>query len=181
MTSSAATTSSGSPAAKASAPGAVSAASASATTSVQRPKATLTPAEQALLDQARAGRTPRLVSPTGARVDVGLWFRSGRVWIAAFDGGAVTLFAAGPRPFVQSAQPHELTTSFYSHLSGELVCVPAPELTVRSLPMGPSDGWKFLDVIHNGKPAVGGGQSASASAAASAANAAKPAAPAASV
>lgn len=154
MTSSAAPTSSGPVA-----PG-VSAAKVSPASSSTRPQAReLTSDEQALLDRARAGRTVKALVLTGARVDVGLWFRHRRVWLAAFDG-AIALFAAGPRPYLQTASGEELATTFYSHLSGELVCVPAPELVVRSLAMGPAEGWRMLELIL-GTAAGGSGASGS--------------------
>jgi len=80
-------------------------------------------------------------------IDVGLWFRWRRIWVCGTDDRLV-LFAEGPRPYVQTAAYRELRTSFYSHPSGELVCVPAPELAVHSLAMGPAAAWRLLGLIH---------------------------------
>ena len=80
-------------------------------------------------------------------IDVGLWFRWRRIWVCGTDDRLV-LFAEGPRPYVQAASYRELRTSFYCHPSGELVCVPAPDLAVHSLAMGPAVAWRLLGLIH---------------------------------
>lgn len=137
------------------APAGAAAASSSAPAVPGSPDAiALGPGEAQLLETARAGRPVLALARTGARADVGLWFRARPVWIAVFPDG-IALLASGPRPFLQTASGAQLSTSFYSHLSGELVCVPAPELEIRSLPMGPALGWRLLNLIRAACAAAG--------------------------
>ena len=84
---------------------------------------------------------------TATRVDVGLWWRWRAVRVLACQD-ALVLLADGPRPFVQTAAYSELSTSFYSHRSAELVLVPAPTLSVRSLSLPPGKAWELLRIIH---------------------------------
>jgi hypothetical protein len=103
----------------------------------------------ALLLSKSVGRWPvRVLVETATGIDVGLWFRWRRIWLCATDHRLI-MVADGPRPYVQSVTYDRLQTSFYCHLSGELVLVPAPELGVRSLLIGPIDGWKILRLIFN--------------------------------
>src|SRR6188768_819118 len=83
-------------------------------------------------------------------IDVGLWFRWRRIWVCGTDDRLIFL-AEGPRPYVQTAMYSAMTTSFYSHPSGELVCVRAPELIVHSLAMGPAAAWRLLGLIHGAR------------------------------
>jgi hypothetical protein len=92
-------------------------------------------------------------------IDVGLWFRWRRIWVCGIEDRLI-LLADGPRPYAQSAMYHELRTSFYSHPSGELVCVPAPELAVHSLAMGPAAAWRMLGLIHGTVRASAGSMAA---------------------
>ena len=66
--------------------------------------------------------------------------------MAGFDD-RLLVFAEGPRPYIQTAAYSELSTTFYSHASGELVCVPADDLVVRSFGMSPAEGWRFLTLL----------------------------------
>jgi hypothetical protein len=84
---------------------------------------------------------------TATRVDVGLWWRWRAVRVLACPD-ALVLLADGPRPFVQRAAYSELTTSFYSHRSAELVLVPSPSFVmVRSLSLPPGPAWELLRII----------------------------------
>ena len=108
----------------------------------------LSPAAQRLLAQT-VGRWPvRVLVESTTGLDVGLWFRWKKIWVCATDHRLI-LFADGPRPFVQEVTYDRLQTTFYCHLSGELVFVPAPEMGVRSIAIGPSSAWKILGLIFN--------------------------------
>lgn len=111
--------------------------------------ALLTDSQRALFERGARGDAPRALALSRARIDVGLWLRWRRIWVAGFDD-RLMVFAEGPRPYLQSAPYAELSTSFYSHASGELVCVPADGLVVRSFGMSPAQGWRFLTLIRRG-------------------------------
>lgn len=110
-----------------------------------------------LLDILRQGADTAEVKhlvQTRTRFDVGLWLRGRRVWLAATSDRLVA-FADGPRPYMQSVPLSELTTSFYCHMSGELVCVPSGVLEIRSFAMDPDEAWRFLTLIHLAPNATG--------------------------
>lgn len=107
----------------------------------------LSPAAQKLLAE-NVGRWPvRVLVESCTGIDVGLWFRWRKIWVVATDHRLV-LLADGPRPYVQHVAYDRLQTSFYCHLSGELVFVPAPEMGVRSIKIGPAAAWKILGLIY---------------------------------
>lgn len=106
----------------------------------------LTPSQRALFERGARGQAVRAMVLSKARIDVGLWLRWRRIWVAGFDD-RLLVFAEGPRPYIQSALYSELSTTFYSHASGELVCVPADDLVVRSFGMSPAEAWRFLTLM----------------------------------
>lgn len=110
-----------------------------------------------LLAVLRQGVDPAQVKhlvQTRTRFDVGLWLRGRRVWLAATEDRLIA-FADGPRPYMQHAPLADLATSFYCHMSGELVCVPAGLLEVRSFAMDPDEAWHFLTLIHRASNVAG--------------------------
>lgn len=107
----------------------------------------MTAGEQCLLDAAARGETPAVVLPTGTTVDVGQWFRNGRVWIACF-AGRVAVFAAGKRPHTEEIPVAELGKSFYNFLTGELALAPAPAAKVCRLKLAPLAANKVLEQIN---------------------------------
>lgn len=119
------------------------------TTVTRTPPAT--PSARRLHDRlAELGIDPSQASVnflTATRVDVGLWWRWRPLRVLACPQ-VLLLLADGPRPFVQTAAYSELATSFYSHRSAELVLVPAPMLSVRSLSLPPGKAWELLRIIH---------------------------------
>ena len=107
----------------------------------------MTAAEQRLLTAAARGETPGVLLPTATRVDVGQWFRNGRVWAACLTG-RVAVFAAGKRPYAEEIPVAELGKSFYNFLTGELALAPAPAAKVRRLKLAPLDANKILEQIN---------------------------------
>ena len=105
------------------------------------------PAEQLLLDAVAGGETPAVLLATDTRVDVGQWFRSGRVWVAGLAERVVVL-AAGPRAHCEVLPRPELGKSFYNFLTGELVLAPAPAATVHRFKMAPLAAQQLLEQIN---------------------------------
>ncbi|MEI7436282.1 MAG: hypothetical protein WCL16_05700 [bacterium] len=104
--------------------------------------------EQRLLNELAAGRPVAALVLTGTTVDVGSWFKKGRV-VGVWVGGEWTMFAAGQRPFVEKVSPRLLAASVYNHIIGKLVLAPAPEVRLRQLRMSPLDAVRALRWILN--------------------------------
>ena len=85
--------------------------------------------------------TPILTLATDTKVDVGQWFRSGRVQIACY-AGRVVLSAPGKRPYREEIPATELGKSFYNFLTGELVL-----MTGCRLKLAPLEAQKVLELI----------------------------------
>src|SRR5207244_9944251 len=85
--------------------------------------------------------TPILTLETGTRVDVGQWFRGGRVSLACFPG-RVVLSAPGKRPYREEIPAAELGDSFYNFLMGELVLTKGCRLKLE-----PLEAQKILEQI----------------------------------
>ena len=99
-----------------------------------------------LLDSQGIGK-PVALFRTGTRIDGGKWFVGSSVWVAVMEDRLV-LLADGPRNFVQQIPHPELNKSFYSLVSGELVCLPAIQLEeVRSLKMSTEQAREVLTTI----------------------------------
>lgn len=96
-----------------------------------------------LLAQLAAGRRVDLLVRTGTTVDVGEWFRRGRICGMWLDGAWV-MFAAGKRPFVATVAAASLGGSLYNHMVGALVLAPAPDVQVRELTMTPLEASRVL-------------------------------------
>lgn len=84
---------------------------------------------------------PRLTLTTDTRVDVGHWFRRGRVLLTVWPG-RVELFAAGKRPYREELPVGELTGSFYNFLTGELVLTKG-----RRFKLAPLEAQRVLEQI----------------------------------
>ena len=107
----------------------------------------MTTGEQRLLATVTRGEPLLVVLETGTTVDVGQWFRNGRVWIACF-AGRVAVFADGKRPYVEEIPVAELGKSFYNFLTGELALAPAPVARLRRLKFAPVAANKILEQIN---------------------------------
>ena len=108
----------------------------------------LTQAEKQLLDKVAAGRPVMALVRTGTTVDVGEWFRRGRV-VAVCLNGEWVMFAPGLRPFVEKVETRLLTASSYNQIVGELVLVPAHGAQLRQLKMSPLEAGRALRSILN--------------------------------
>lgn len=106
-----------------------------------------------LLESQGIGSPLELIR-TGTKIDTGRWFVSSPVWVAALPDRLV-LVAEGPRNFLQQVPHVELGTSFYSEVSGELVCVPAPQLSeVRSLRMSLEQARQLLAIMRANQASI---------------------------
>jgi hypothetical protein len=106
-------------------------------------RAALSKAERAFLDKLAAGQSVAALVRTGTTVDVGEWFRRGRV-VGVCWGDEWVMFAVGRRPFVERIPTRALTASVYNHLVGELVLAPAPEARLKQLRMSPVEAGRVL-------------------------------------
>jgi hypothetical protein len=96
------------------------------------------------VDEAAGGVPVDFLLLTRSRVDVGQWFRQGRVW-AACAGQRLLIAAVGRRPFLDAVPVREARASLYNPITGELVLAPAPEARLRTLRMTPLEGWKLVE------------------------------------
>jgi len=103
-------------------------------------------AERRLLEEACGAGTEQFVLLTRSRVDVGQWLSRGRLWLAWTDG-ALLLFAAGKRPFVERLAASDLTESLYNPVTAELVLLPAAAARQRNVRLAPVEGWNLLKRI----------------------------------
>ena len=121
-----------------------------ATTAVSAVLAQLKPAERQWLAEIGGGPAPALLLPSGTTVDVGQWFRGGRVWVACVPG-RVALFAHGGTPYRELIAVAELDQSFYNFLTGELALAPAVP-TVRRVKLSPVEAQQVLSHINRKDP-----------------------------
>jgi len=84
---------------------------------------------------------------TEARVDVGLWRGSGRLWAFALRHD-LALVAHGPRPVAERIPYTLLRQSTYNPVTGELALAPGPHHHVRGLRMPPLEGYQMLAQIY---------------------------------
>jgi len=95
---------------------------------------------------SRPGDAQARVFRTGTRVDTGGWFRQGRV-LAMLDGGALTLSADGPRPFVERISLTLLRKSLYNAATGEVDLAPATGARLQRLKLDPARGRDLVCVL----------------------------------
>jgi hypothetical protein len=108
----------------------------------------LSRAEQQLLDEVAAGRPVAVLVRTGTTVDVGEWFRRGRV-LGVCAGGEWVMLAPGKRPYVERVATPLLAASVYNPLVGKLVLAPAPGVQLRQLRLSPLEAGRALRWILN--------------------------------
>jgi len=107
----------------------------------------LTDAERELMHQQIGQEEPEHLLRTRTRVDVGMWFRNGRIWVCRMADSLV-LFAHGRRSW-RTRIPHTgLLRSRYNHVTGELLLAPRAERRVDSLRMPPLEGLAVLKQIY---------------------------------
>ena len=83
---------------------------------------------------------------TRTRVDVGMWFRKGRVW-ACMQRTELILLAQGERPWVQRIAYESLRESRYNHVTAEVALGPGEDLPLGSLRVRPLEGIELLTSI----------------------------------
>jgi hypothetical protein len=92
------------------------------------------------------------VQRTRTKVDVGGWFRKGRVCICLLANEAVIL-AKGKRPYVERIPLQRLRESQYNHVTGELMLAPDGATQISGLKVPPLEGLQILAQIHQTSPA----------------------------
>ncbi len=83
---------------------------------------------------------------TRTRVDVGMWFRKGRVWVCPMSAELV-LIAEGTRSYVSRIPYDQIDHSRYNHVTGELVFAPNEDLEVKSLRITPLEALELLRYV----------------------------------
>ncbi len=115
------------------------------------PRAALSSAERRLAQGLLADDEVLAAVLTEARVDVGLWRGSGRLWAFALRHD-LALVAHGPRPVAERIPYGLLRQSTYNPVTGELALAPGPHHRVRSLRMPPIEGYQMLAQIYADAP-----------------------------
>lgn len=100
-----------------------------------------------IVDELAAGRDVFTLVRTGTRRDVGFWFYSPRVCIAALQG-ELLVFCASRRHCAETVPFASLHGSRYNHVTGELLLAPAEELSVRRFRVSPLMGMQLLAQIY---------------------------------
>lgn len=80
---------------------------------------------------------------TRTRVDVGMWYRKGRVWACPL-AGELLLFAEGARPWVERIPYTDIRESKYNHVTAEIAFAPSETLTVSTLRLPPLEALALL-------------------------------------
>lgn len=107
----------------------------------------LSDAEKELMQLQTGQEAPETVLRTRSRVDVGMWFRNGRVWACRMTDSLV-LFAHGRKSWRTRIPYAALRQSRYNHVTGELVLAPRSERRVDSLRVMPLEGLGILKRIY---------------------------------
>jgi len=104
-------------------------------------------AERVLAEEFLGAADVFFLVRTGTRIDVGRWYRRGRVWACAL-AHELALFACGRSPYRERIPFADLRGSVYNPVTGELVLAPAEGAQGRSLRMMPLDGYQMLAQIY---------------------------------
>lgn len=102
--------------------------------------------EFAVLQDAIDTNAMRGLLRTRTRVDVGMWFRKGRIWVSPMTEELV-LIAEGTRPYILRIRYDEIARSRYNHVTAELVFAPNEDLDVKSLRMTPLEALELLRYV----------------------------------
>ena len=103
-----------------------------------------------LLESLVGDQAVYYVRRTRTKIDVGAWFRKGRVCLCLLAGEAV-IFARGKRPFVERISLERLRESRYNHVTGEMDLAPAAGAEVTGLRVTPLEGLQILAQILGSK------------------------------
>ena len=104
-------------------------------------------ARRRLLEAIVGDEAVYYVRRTRTKVDVGAWFRKGRVCICLLASEAV-IFAKGRRPYVERIPLLRLRESQYNHVTGELMLAPDVAPQISGLKIPPLEGLQILAQIH---------------------------------
>jgi len=99
--------------------------------------------ESAVLQEALGGAPVGTLWRTRTRVDVGMWFRKGRVWACPL-GHELLLVAEGERPWTQRIAYSQIRESRYNHVTAEVVFAPEEDLEVPTLRVRPLEGLELM-------------------------------------
>jgi hypothetical protein len=80
---------------------------------------------------------------TRTRVDVGMWYRKGRVWVCPL-ADELLLFAEGPRPWVEHIAYSHVRESRYNHVTAEIALAPETDLPLSSLRVRPLEALPLI-------------------------------------
>ena len=94
----------------------------------------------------RDSSIPETASPCDTYVDVGRWWRKGRVWVDCTPSNLV-LIATGVRPYLEAVPFDQLQDSVYNPVTGEMVLAPAEGVRVQRLRMDPVAAQALLQQI----------------------------------
>jgi len=107
----------------------------------------LSDGEKLVMAEAVGDEQVHRLLKTGAKVDVGMWFRSGRVWTCELSHDLV-LFAYGKISWADRISYDELRESRYNHVTGELVLSPREGRPVEKLRVFPLEGLGVLNRVY---------------------------------
>lgn len=102
--------------------------------------------EIALLQEATAGREPRLCLRTKTRIDAGRWWWPAPVWLCVMQDDVIVL-AVARRRYLQRVPLAECAGSYYCHATGELVLAPVESLEIRQLALSPAEALQALGAL----------------------------------
>ena len=103
--------------------------------------------ERRMLDELLGQEDVFAVLATDTKIDVGKWYRRGRVCVCALADELI-LFAAGPRPLAERIALADLHESRYNHVTGEVVLAPRDGSGVDRLKVPPLEGLELLAQIY---------------------------------
>ena len=106
----------------------------------------MNPAEEAVMRVEIGEVSPQLTVRTRTPMDVGRWWRPGRVWLHVLDDDLV-LLAANRRRYVEVIPFSEATESYYNHHAGELVIAPCETMANNRLVMKASEAIQVLRLL----------------------------------
>lgn len=107
------------------------------------PEHALSAAESALLNEALAGQTPRLLLRSSTRVDTGRWLCKSPLWLCVTQT-QILLLAASKRRYLQRLPLSDCKASQYCHTSGALLLQPSETWRFNTIQLPPADALMVL-------------------------------------
>ena len=106
----------------------------------------LSKVEQAVLTSGKGDVEPLKIFRSQTRVDTGRWWRRSVLCLAVYPG-EIAVFAASRRRYFCHLELADLTESYYSHRTGELILAPAEECRFKQIKMNPSEALEILSML----------------------------------